>query len=133
MEALHKLKGLNDALVKLKLEIEPVKIKYDGLMKEVSIIEALIQDTKVLLDEEVRGGDASAYFDKFERDGVKVSCRKLPSSVIVDDVDKLPDSFIRLKREADKATIKKHLEAGDDVAGARLSEEEYRLVVDCVD
>ena len=60
---------------------------------------------------------------KFETPRLAVSLRK-SSSVFVDDLNKIPQKFIKRKEEvsADKAAIKKAINAGEEVAGARIVE-----------
>lgn len=42
-------------------------------------------------------------------------------SVVVTDIDSLPEAFTRIKREADKTAIKAALDGGESVPGAMLS------------
>ena len=50
-----------------------------------------------------------------------LSIRKGLNSVMVDDATALPQGFVRIERIPAKAEIKKALEAGQDVPGARLT------------
>ena len=81
------------------------------------------------LDEEIRGGDDSLYFDSHEIGDATVKCRKMPVSVIVSDLAALNSKFAKMVKQPDKKAIKKALEGGEDVYGANLSEEVYKLVV----
>lgn len=51
----------------------------------------------------------------------KVSVSNLPPSVVVNDPDALPDLYIRVKREPDKAALKEALKRGETIPGASLS------------
>lgn len=59
--------------------------------------------------------------DKFSTSRIDLRFRKSEQVNIYQDID-LPDDFWRVKREPDKATIKKLLKAGESVPGAELVE-----------
>lgn len=42
------------------------------------------------------------------------------SAVCVDDIDALPDDLVRVTKQAEKAEIKRRIEAGETVPGARI-------------
>lgn len=50
----------------------------------------------------------------------KLGYRNLPDTVEVLDVDKLPDAYVRIKKEPDKVTLKKVLKDGELIPGAYL-------------
>lgn len=53
-----------------------------------------------------------------------------PSEVVnVSDVDKVPDSLVRIKREADKVAVKAQLAAGIDVPGCELLQGKPKLII----
>jgi hypothetical protein len=49
-----------------------------------------------------------------------VSLRKSPDSVVVRDVDELPQGYFKVTRQADKAAIKAAIKGGDTIPGAEL-------------
>lgn len=51
------------------------------------------------------------------------------SSVQITDVDALPDAFVAIERKPDKSTIGAALKAGQEVAGATLSNATPRLTI----
>jgi hypothetical protein len=57
---------------------------------------------------------------KLELAGATVSMRAGSESVVVDDVDELPQGCFSIERKADKAAIKASIKAGDTIPGARL-------------
>lgn len=58
---------------------------------------------------------------KFETPKVKFSWRK-SDRTIIDNLEDVPAEFIKIKREAMSAEIKKAIKAGTDVPGARVEE-----------
>jgi hypothetical protein len=49
-----------------------------------------------------------------------VSLRKTPASILVHDVDDLPQGYFVTKRQADKRAIKAAIDGGDTIPGAEL-------------
>lgn len=66
---------------------------------------------------------------KLELAAATLSIRAGVPKVIVTDEARLPESFIRIKREPDKHLIASHLKAGERVEGAELSNSEPTLAV----
>lgn len=58
---------------------------------------------------------------KFSCGEATLSIRQNPPSVVIVDEAALPEWAIRIKREPNKSAIKDRLKAGDEVAGAALS------------
>lgn len=73
--------------------------------------------------EKIRSSLANAMFvtgkTKFDTENFKFSAKESVSTVI-DDVEKIPDSFCRFKKEPNKTEIKKAINDGFVVAGAHL-------------
>lgn len=63
----------------------------------------------------------AAELTKLELPEATLSVRPGAVRVVITDEADLPDSFVRVKREADKAAIKDALKAGQFVPGAALS------------
>jgi hypothetical protein len=70
-----------------------------------------------------------ANLPNLKLDEASLSVRHGPPKVIITDEDALPGHFMRIKREPNKGRIKEHLEAGQTVPGATLSNSEPFLTV----
>ena len=66
---------------------------------------------------------------KIELPQATLSIRAGQPRVIVTDEARLPEQFVRIKREPDKHLIASHLKAGERVDGAELSNSEETLAV----
>jgi len=62
-----------------------------------------------------------ANLRKLELAEATLSLSNSPQSVRITDENAIPDQFLRIKKEPDKAAIKDALKSGDIVAGAELS------------
>lgn len=62
----------------------------------------------------------AAKLDKLTLPEATLSITKPSRSVGIENVDDLPQGYFRVERKADKAAIKKSLEAGEEVPGAFL-------------
>lgn len=54
---------------------------------------------------------------------------RTPARVEVDDERAIPDKFMRVKREPDKASIGAAIKEGNEVPGAHISERGWRLAI----
>ena len=70
-----------------------------------------------------------AQIRKVELPAATLSIRAGMPRVIVTDEARLPEQFVRIKREPDKHLIASHLKAGEPVPGAELSNSEETLAV----
>ena len=66
---------------------------------------------------------------KLELVAATLSIRAGQPRVIITDEARLPEQFVRIKREPDKHLIASHLKAGEPVPGAELSNSEPTLAV----
>lgn len=66
---------------------------------------------------------------KVELPAATLSIRAGQPRVIITDEARLPEQFVRIKREPDKHLIANHLKAGEPVPGAELSNSEPTLAV----
>lgn len=57
---------------------------------------------------------------KLELAGLRITAKGGAEAVQIDDESLVPAEFYRIKKELDKAGIKKAIKAGGDVAGARV-------------
>ncbi len=71
----------------------------------------------------------TAKQDKLVLPEATLSMLKPRSSVVVDDLDQLPQGYTRIKKEADKVAIAKAFENGEPVPGAHVVEGEPSLMV----
>lgn len=71
----------------------------------------------------------AANLRKLELPEATLSIRTGSPKVIVIDEAEIPETFIRIKREPDKASIKVALQDGIDVPGATLSNAEENLTI----
>jgi hypothetical protein len=72
------------------------------------------------MKELIRGVMKAAKLDKLALPEATVSILPGRSSVGISDLNELPQGFYKTSREADKAAIKKALDAGEDVPGAHM-------------
>lgn len=72
---------------------------------------------------EVLGSSRLEYAD------VTASTRSAPAKTIVTDESVIPDQFVRLKREIDRAALTAALKAGETVEGAELSQQIQTLQI----
>lgn len=96
-------------------------------------IEQLRQDEEVLraarskleadlewLKENMRENMDATGVTKLEMAGLRISAKSGAEAVQIDDETAIPAEFFRVKKEVDKAGIKKSIKAGVDVNGARV-------------
>lgn len=99
----------------LKSDAEALKAEKQAFADRQKAAENKAESLKKWLTEALAG-------EKFKTTRVAVSFRK-SKSVQVEDIWKLDDSFVKYAEPtADKAAIKKAIEAGQEVAGATLVE-----------
>ena len=96
--------------------IAGIKVRQDDLRER----KARLERRQSVRRSVVQAALDTAGIRKLERPEYTASLRAVPAGVEVTDPDALPDDLVRIKREPDKAAIKKALEAGP-VAGARLT------------
>lgn len=121
------LEGQSDlfgVVERLARESRAVKAEVAGLREQA--VELVARSGKKAEREQairqaILGLMNAADLTKIKTATASVSIASLRPSVVVTDETALPDQFIRVKREADKAAIKAALEAGESVPGASLS------------
>lgn len=92
-------------LCECKSEFLKIKNQQEQLATQKLLVENKIARLeKVILEEMKRGG-----VQKQSIGNATYSWRKGRESVIVPDVDALPDDFVRFKKEADKTKLKEYL------------------------
>lgn len=105
------IEGIGDWIAELKARCDRMEQRSDAMR-------ALAH--KVMNWAEVR---------KVEMPIATLSIRAGQSRVIITDEARLPEQFVRIKREPDKHLIASHLKAGEPVDGAELSNSEPVLSV----
>lgn len=128
-ELLNALRKAESDMFPMIVHRANAKAKFDEYDEQLKSQESNISELHDRINQELRQGDESVYFDKFEQDGATIKVRKLPASVLVQDVEQLPNDFVRVTKSADKKAIKTALDAGEEVEGAELSAETYKLEV----
>lgn len=92
-----------------------IKAEKDALEKRMKAAEAEVKRCKEYLASQLGEGE------KVETAKIKISYKNT-ESVVVENMDKLPADYIRVKTstEPDKVAIKAAIKAGHEVAGAKL-------------
>lgn len=111
-----KLDNIQDLKIEYSHKVEALKEKIDILSKRKKHFESQVnklEDLQLLL---LDG-------QKCETDNYKFTFRK-SESVDVLDVEALPLDCVRIKKEADKTTIKKRLKDGELINGCSLVEKQ---------
>ena len=115
IEREEKLENVALWIKNLKSDAEALKAEKQAFADRQKAAENKAESLKKWLTEALAG-------EKFKTTRVAVSFRKT-KSVQVEDIWKLDDSFVKYAEPtADKAAIKKAIEAGQEVAGATLVE-----------
>ncbi len=121
LEGQSDLFGVVERLVR---ESRALKAEVSGLREQATEIVARAgkrAEREQAIRQAILGLMTAADLPKIKTATASVSVAATRPSVVVTDEAALPDQFIRLKREADKAAIKSALEAGESVPGASLS------------
>lgn len=99
-----------------ELSIASLKDEEDVLRAERSKLEA---DLEWLKDNMRENMDATGV-TRLEMAGLRISAKSGAEAVQIDDESVIPAEYFRIKKEVDKAGIKKAIKAGVDVNGARV-------------
>lgn len=109
----EKVENIALAIKNLKSEAEAIKAEKQNLAARQAAAERKAESLKNYLSDYLQG-------DKFKSAKVSISWRK-SEVVLVDDISKLPDDFLRFKDpEVDKTKLKEAMKAGQSFEGARL-------------
>ena len=98
----------------LKAEAAAIKAEKAALDKRMSASEKKAEGLTRYLAGVLNG-------QKWKSAKAAVSYRK-SQAVVVDDLDMIPDEFLRIKKEPDKTVIKEALKGGTPVTGAHLED-----------
>ena len=99
--------GMADAIKKRMTDLRERKARYD---RRTQALGELIQSLMEI-----------ANIRKLELPEATVSVRRAPDKIVIVDEAAVPPGFFRIRRELDKAALKKALAAGEEVPGATLS------------
>ena len=123
---------LHEFLARIVARMQDTDAKIDGIGN-------LIATLKARSDRLEQRSDAmralafkvlvQAGVKKLELVAATLSIRAGQPRVIITDEARLPEQFVRIKREPDKHLIASHLKAGEPVPGAELSNSEPTLAV----
>lgn len=111
MERTAKLTGVAVWVKNLMAEADMLKAEKKKLADRQQAVENKVERLKSWLKESG---------EPINDPRVKVSFRKSPDSVEVFSTERLPSMYFRVKTEPDKTAIKKALQDGKDIPGARL-------------
>lgn len=120
-EQLNALEIEKDELVEnILLEIKNTRAYAEELKQEKLEIEKKqkraekhVESLKKYVQEALAG-------EKFMTSKVSVTYRKTKSASFVGDIDTLPVDCVKIEKKVSKTELKKHLEAGEEIAGASI-------------
>ena len=104
--------------MQLLIDYKHALSQHEEAVKELKEFKAKA-DAAAAQVEELKKQIEAEFPDGCDTDIAKISY-KASQKTIVDDVEKLPDAFIRIVKEADKEAIKAEILKGNQVIGARL-------------
>ncbi len=110
-------------------EIESDSSALDVEIKRLQARKKTIDNNALGLKDYMRHSMESVGIDKVKTALFTISLAKPTKSVAVESVDLLSDNYKRVSISADKAAIKKSLQAGEEVEGASLVESKARLTI----
>jgi hypothetical protein len=104
-------------------ERQEAQMMVDGINSRLADLtgrRARYERRSEFMKELIRGVLKAAKLDKLALPEATVSILPGRQSVGISDMNDLPQGFYKISREADKAAIKKALDAGEDVPGAHM-------------
>jgi len=104
------------------LSLAPSVEAIDNEIKRLQARKKSIQSKESWLKDYLRSNMEAAEITVIEHDLFTIKKNKGRESVVVDDLDKLPDDYVTVKTDvaADKKAIMKAHKAGEEVPGARV-------------
>jgi len=109
----------------IESECEAIKLAEQRMAERRKFKEAHVARLKeYLLTSMIKTG-----IDSIECPEFSVKLAKCPPRVIIDDIDLLPDSLVRIKKEVDKTAIKKFIQENGLLDGAHLEIDGMRLSI----
>lgn len=120
LEKEAKIENLCLWMKNLKSDAEQLKAEAESFTKRAKAAENKYESIKAYLQNYLDG-------EKFKTTKCSVSYRK-STSVVVDDLEAIPDEFIRYKVEANKTAIAEALKAGFELEGAHLEDKQSIIV-----
>jgi hypothetical protein len=101
-------------------EFEMIEVGISERQKQLAERKKRAQESRDVVRQIMHELLSASGMKKFMADEATVGLQAKPPSVEILDDSLLADSYVRIKKEADKAAIKTALSNGIDVAGARL-------------
>lgn len=99
-------------------EIAKVKAEEERLYSMRKAMEAKTAALKRAID----GFCRKTGIERVDGIGAKISYKKNPPSVVIDNEADIPEEYWRIKREVDKKAVKDALQAGKPIDGAHLEQ-----------
>lgn len=124
----QKLSMVAPLLAGHEANIASIKDQEDVLRAQRGKLEADID----WLKEHMRENMDLTGTTKLELAGLRISAKSGAEAVQVDDETAVPAEFFRIKKEIDKAGIKRAIKAGADVPGARVVPGKTSITIELV-
>lgn len=115
-----------------KLSINEMALSdIDSQLKTLQAKKKKMQGELDAFKDELREGMAESGILRIENadHGILFRLDAPSKRVDIEDESAIPEKFYRVKKELDRTAIKKALEVGDDVSGAKLVEGKHRLTI----
>ena len=113
----EKCEAVGCYIKELNARAAAIKAEQEGLQKRRKALEAKAERLREYLADWM----SAAGKDRLETPRAALSWRK-SSAVVVDNIEALPEVCRKVKIEADKTMIRKLIQLGDHLEGARLEE-----------
>lgn len=113
----EKLENTAKFIININSDIDGVKAEIDRLTAIKKQKENMVQRLKGNLEYALK----EKGIDKLSKDTFKCGYRK-SESVEVDDLNAIPDDYVKVERKPDKTAIKKALKAGEQLDGVHIQE-----------
>ena len=113
----EKCEAVGCYIKELNARAAAIKAEQEGLQKRRKALEAKAERLREYLADWM----IAAGKERLETPRAALSWRKT-SAVVVDDLEALPESCRKVKIEADTALVRKLIQLGDHLEGARLEE-----------
>lgn len=97
----------------IEAEIERLTARKERLVKSTATIKERLQQAFTALNVQKLKTDLFTFY-----------IQKNPVSVVVDDIDAVPDEFYKIEMKLSKTAIKEAIESGQDVSFAHLEQSE---------
>lgn len=100
----------------IQKEIEAIK-EYE---KDMHARRKNLENRAESLKSYIKSSMVECQINKIKGLEITLSIQSSPVSVVVDDIESLPEEFVLVQKSADKRALKQFLETGEYLEGARL-------------